>query len=170
MTAMDIDPDPPHGSTGFPPGTSAAAVEAAAVLGRSRVRGESSAGEFRHTKVPAIHPLSEITGHLGGGEMRAPAEVRTLRPGLEQTDVRFRGVGFNRASARHLLRRPTQTGPAVLRESGHPYVPHLSSGPTRVAGRDVPLDTDGEPRHLEAVPAGPAGSYDDMPEPVSPAD
>lgn len=164
---MDIDLDPPHGITGFPLGMPAAAVrEAAAALGRVRVQDEGSAEEFRYMKVLAVHPQFEIVFHLEDGKTLTSAEVWIPRPGPQEINVRFRGVEVFRTSALQLLDRLEEMGLTVLRETGYAYVPHLSLGFTRVAGHDVPLDTDGEPLHFEAVLTGPSDYYDYKLEPA----
>ncbi|MFE1785690.1 hypothetical protein ACFW9F_24740 [Streptomyces sp. NPDC059506] len=51
-------------------------------------------------------------------------------------------------------------GLSVRDETHYAYVHGLSLGFTRVAGHEVPLDTDGEPLYFQAVLTGPADYYD----------
>ncbi|MFI2299778.1 hypothetical protein ACH5AL_13175 [Actinacidiphila glaucinigra] len=161
MTRMDIELDPPNGITGFPLGMPAAdAKEAAAGLGRIQVQDEDAPSVFRPMKVLAVHPQFEITFTLRDGKALTSAEVWIPRPGPEEVNVTFRGIGVFRTPARQLLERLEHMGLTVLDERLYAFVPGLSLGFTRVAGHEVPLDTDGEPLYFQAVLTGPADYYD----------
>ncbi|MEU5545756.1 hypothetical protein AB0G85_25675 [Streptomyces sioyaensis] len=158
---MDFELDPPNGITGFPLGTRADAVQtAAAELGQVRVQDEGSAHEFHYMKVTALHPQFEIVFHLEDGKTLTSAEMWIPRPGPEEITVRFRGIDVFRTPARQLLEQLEGMGLTVLDETLYAYVPHLSLGFTRVAGHEVPLDTDGEPLYFQAVLTGPTHYYD----------
>ncbi|MFG2557292.1 hypothetical protein [Streptomyces sp. NPDC048581] len=159
---MEIELDPPNGITGFPLGMSAEALKtAAAELGRIKVSDEGSADEFHHMKVLAVHPQFEIVFHLEDGKTLTAAEVWIPRPGPEEITVRYRGTDVFRTPALQLIAQLEQTGVNVLHdEPGYWTVPRLSLGFTRVAGHEVPLDSDGEPLHFQAVLTGPADYYD----------
>ncbi|PLW72647.1 hypothetical protein GQS52_04615 [Streptomyces sp. SCUT-3] len=158
---MDIELDPPNGITGFPLGMPAEAVKASAGrLGELRVHDEGSADQFRYMKVTALHSQFEIVFHLEDGKTLTSAEVWIPRPGPEEITVRFRGIDVFRTPARQLLEQLRAMGLTVLDETYYAYVPRLSLGFTRVAGHEVPLDTDGEPLYFQAVLTGPTGYYD----------
>jgi hypothetical protein len=159
---VDIELDPPHGITGFPLGMPAGAVkEAAARLGTVEVQDEGSGDQFRYMKVLAVHPQFEIVLHLQDGKTLTSAEVWIPRPGPEEITVRFRGTDVFRTPALQLVRQLADTGLTVLNdEPDYWVVPRLSLGFTRVAGHEVPLDTDGEPLYFQAVLTGPADYYD----------
>ncbi|MFI1329087.1 hypothetical protein ACH4U7_02895 [Streptomyces sp. NPDC020845] len=158
---MDIELDPPHGITGFPLGMPADDLKAAAAeLGRIKVRNDGSAVRFRSMKVLALHPQFEIVFHLEDGKTLGAAEVWIPRPGPEDITVRFRGIDVFRTPARELPGRLAAMGLTVLDETLYVYLPGLSLGFTRVAGHEVPLDTDGEPLYFQAVLTGPTGYYD----------
>ncbi|MFD8377928.1 hypothetical protein ACFV2X_05010 [Streptomyces sp. NPDC059679] len=158
---MDIELDPPHGITGFPLGMPADDLKAAAAeLGRIKVSNDGSAARFRSMKVLALHPQFEIVFHLEDGKTLGAAEVWIPRPGPEDITVRFRGIDVFRTPARELLGRLVAMGLTVLDETLYAYLPGLSLGFTRVAGHEVPLDTDGEPLYFQAVLTGPTGYYD----------
>ena len=162
MTAMDIELDPPNGITGFPLGMPSAALkEAASVLGRTRVSNEGSASEFRRMKVLTLHPQFEIVFHLEDGKTLTAAEVWIPQPGPEEITVRFRGIDVFRTPALQLLEQLEAMGLTVLHDEPNYWtVPKLSLGFTRVAGHEVPLDTDGEPLYFQAVLTGPTDYYD----------
>ncbi|MFD7667942.1 hypothetical protein [Streptomyces sp. NPDC059788] len=158
---MDIELEPPHGITGFPLGTTAQAVKAAAAKwGQVRVQDEGAADPVRHMKATVLHPQFEVVFHFEDGETLTAAEVWIPRPGPEQITVRFRGIDVFRTPARKLLERLQEMGLTVLDETLYAYVPQLSLGFTRVAGHEVPLDSDGEPLYFQAVLTGPTGYYD----------
>jgi hypothetical protein len=161
MNLMHVELDPPHGITGFPLGMPAEAVKAAAAeLGRIDVEDEGSASQFGYMKVLALHPQFEILFHLEDGRTLTCAEVWIPRPGPEEITVRFRGIDVFRTSALQLLQELEAMGLTVLNEKRYVYVPRLSLGFTRVAGHEVPLDTDGEPLYFQAILTGPTGYYD----------
>ncbi|WP_280725980.1 hypothetical protein [Kitasatospora sp. MAA4] len=158
---MDIEVNPPTGITGFPLGMPAAALKvAAAALGTVQVQDEDAPDLFHPMKVLALHPQFEITFTLPDGKSLASAEVWTPRPGPEDVTVRFRGIDVFRTPARQLLAQLRAMGLTVLDETLYAYVPQLSLGFTRVAGHEVPLDTDGEPLYFQAVLTGPTDYYD----------
>lgn len=159
---MDIELDQPRGITGFPIGMPAADVkEAAAVLGPITVRDEGSAELFRSMTVLALHPQFEIKFSLEDGKTLTSAEVWIPRPGPEAITVRFRGIDVFGTPARQLLDQIEDMGYSVLdRDSDHPLVPRLSLGFTRVAGHDVPLDTDERTLYAQAILVGPEDYYD----------
>jgi hypothetical protein len=161
MIAMEIELDPPNGVTGFPLGMSADDVKTAAQdLGRIQVQDEDAPSFFHPMKVLAIHPQFEITFTLRDGKSLTCAEVWIPRPGPEEITVSFRGIDVFRTPARQLLDQLEAMGLTVLDETQYAYVPKLSLGFTRVAGHEVPLDTDGEPLYFQAVLTGPADYYD----------
>ncbi|WP_055590890.1 hypothetical protein [Peterkaempfera griseoplana] len=158
---MDIELNPPDGITGFPLGMPAEAVKAAAAaLGEIKVQDEEAPDFFHPMKVLALHPQFEISFTLPDGRSLASAEVWIPRPGPEEITVRFRGIDVFRTPARQLLEQLAAMGLTVLDEKYYAYVPGLSLGFTRVAGHEVPLDTDGEPLYFQAVLTGPADYYD----------
>ncbi|NUQ97066.1 MAG: hypothetical protein HOY79_11045 [Streptomyces sp.] len=158
---MDIELDPPNGITGFPLGMSAEAVKmGVAELGRIKVQDEGSADQFHYMKVTALHPQFEIVFHLEDGKTLTSAEVWVPRPGPQEINVRFRDVDVFRTPARQLLQQLRAMDLTVLDETYYAYVPRLSLGFTRVAGHEVPLDTDGEPLYFQAVLTGPTHYYD----------
>ncbi|WP_030020585.1 hypothetical protein [Streptomyces monomycini] len=158
---MDIELNPPQGITGFPLGMSAEEVKAAAAeFGRANVRDEGSAERGRYMKVTALHPQFEIVFHCEDGATLTAAEVWIPRPGSENISVQFRGIDVFRTPARKLLELLEGMGLTVLDETLYAYVPKLSLGFTRVAGHEVPLDSDGEPLYFQAVLTGPTGYYD----------
>ena len=161
---MDIELDPPRGITGFPFGMPADEVkEAAAALGRIQVQDDGSSERFRSMKVLALHPQFEITFHLPDGKTLSAAEVWIPRPGPEEITVTFRDINVFRTPARQLLDQIGAMGFSAIRdESDYPLVPRLSLGFTRVAGHEVPLDTDDEPLYFQAVLAGPENYYDSV--------
>ncbi|OKI05369.1 hypothetical protein A6A06_07665 [Streptomyces sp. CB02923] len=160
---MDIELNPPRGITGFPFGMTTEAVKAAAAeFGRVKVQDEGSADDVRYMKVTALHEQFEIVFHCEDGATLTSAEVWIPRPGSEEITVHFRGVDVFRTPARKLLERLEEMGLTVLDETLYAYVPQLSLGFTRVAGHEVPLDSDGEPLYFQAVLAGPTGYYDFM--------
>lgn len=158
---MDIELDPPRGISGFQFGMPADQVkEAAATLGEIRVQDEGSSHRFHPMKVLALHPQFEITFHLSDGKTLTAAEVWIPRPGPEEITVTFRGIDVFTTPARQLLEQIESMGFSVLhREPSHPLVPNLSLGFTREAGHEVPLDTDGQPLHFQAVLVGPENYY-----------
>ena len=111
-------------------------------------------------KVTALHSQFEIVFRLEDGKTLTSAEVWCPRPGTEEITVRFRGIDVFRTPGRQFIEQLEGTGLTVLDEKSYAYVPRLSLGFTRVAGHDVPLDTDGEPLYFQAVLAGPSGYYD----------
>lgn len=159
---MDIELDPPRSITGFPIGMPAADVkEAAAALGPITVRNEGSAELFRSMTVLALHPQFEIKFSLEDGKTLTSAEVWMPRPGPEDITVRFRGIDVFGTPARQLLDQIEDMGYSVIdRDSDHPLVPRLSLGFTRVAGHDVPLDTDERTLYPQAILVGPEDYYD----------
>ncbi|MCD0484833.1 hypothetical protein LO771_21165 [Streptacidiphilus sp. ASG 303] len=161
---MDIELDPPNGITGFPLGMPAEAVkEAAAALGRVKVQDDGSASRFSYMKVTALHPQFEIVLHLEDGRTLTAAEVWNPRPGPGDVTVRFRGVDVFRTPALRLVEQLEATGLTVLHgEPGYWTVPGLSLGLARVAGHEVPLDTDGRPLYFQAVLTAPADYYDHL--------
>jgi hypothetical protein len=169
---VDIELDPPHGITGFPLGMPAEEVKSAAArLGRTKVSNEGSTAPFRPMKVLALHEQFEIVFHLPGSRELKAAEVWIPQDGPEDITVRFRGLDVFRTPARELLDTIGGMDLAVLEPDGlHPVVPHLSLGFTRVAGHDVPLDTDGEPLYFQAVLVGGTDYYDyRLPQPPDPS-
>ncbi|MEU2787599.1 hypothetical protein [Streptomyces sp. NPDC007100] len=160
---MDIELNPPHGITGFPLGMAAEQVKAAAAeLGRVKVQDDGSADRSHYMKVTALHPQFEIVFHLEDGATLTAAEVWIPRPGTDEISVRFRDVDVFRTPARKVLELLREMGFTVLDETLYAYVPHLSLSFTRVSGHEVPLDSDGEPLHFQAVLTGPTGYYDFM--------
>jgi hypothetical protein len=160
MTAMDIELDPPNGITGFPMGMAAQDVKsAAAALGRVKVTNEGKSSEFSFMKVLAAHPQFEIVLNLRDGKTLTAAEVWIPREGPEDITVRFRGIDVFRTPARQLLAQLAESGLDIRDETRYAYVPGLSLGFTRVAGHEVPLDTDGEPLYFQAVLTAPANHY-----------
>ncbi|MEU5025362.1 hypothetical protein [Streptomyces milbemycinicus] len=158
---MDIELDPPNGITGFPLGMPAEDLKtAAAELGRIKVSNDGSAARFSSMKVLALHPQFEIVFHLEDGRTLGAAEVWIPRPGPEDFRIHFRGIDVFRTPARELLGRLGAMGLTVLDETSYAFVPGLSFGFTRVAGHEVPLDTDGEPLYFQAVLTGPKDYYD----------
>ncbi|MFF3911699.1 hypothetical protein ACFYZJ_38560 [Streptomyces sp. NPDC001848] len=111
-------------------------------------------------KVTALHSQFEIVFHCEDGKTLTAAEVGIPRPGEEDITVRFRGTDVFRTPARRLIQHLQESGLTVLDRTPYVYVPHLSLGLTRVAGHEVPLDTDGEPLHFQAVLVAPT-DYDD---------
>jgi hypothetical protein len=134
----------------------------AAKLGTIRVSNEGSTAFFRPMKVLAKHPQFEIVFHLPDSKTLAAAEVWIPRHGPEEITVRFRGIDVFRTPALQLLEQLEATGLTVLRKGNYAYVPRLSLGFTRVAGHEVPLDTDGEPLYFQAVLTGPTDYYDSL--------
>jgi hypothetical protein len=161
MTAMDFELDPPHGITGYPLGATDDAVRAAAArLGQVKVQDEGAADPFRYMKISALHSQFEIVFHFEDGKTLTAAEVWAPRPGPEDITVRFRDIDVFRTPARQLLDQLRSTGLTVLDETYYAYVPRLSLSFTRVAGHEVPLDTDGEPLYFQAAVTGPTDYYD----------
>ncbi|GAA1246722.1 hypothetical protein GCM10009665_42080 [Kitasatospora nipponensis] len=158
---MDFELTPPNGLTGFPLGAPAQDVKsAAAALGRVTVRNEGSASQFGYMTVTALHPQFEIVCHLEDGRTLTAAEVWIPRPGPEEITVRFRGLDVFRTPARALVEQLTASGLTVTQdEPNHWIVPDLSLGFGRVAGHDVPLDTDGRPLYFQSALTGPADYY-----------
>ncbi|GAA2133224.1 hypothetical protein GCM10009760_09160 [Kitasatospora kazusensis] len=161
---MDIELDPPNGITGFPLGMPAEAVKsAAAELGRTRVSNEGSISKFRPMKVLALHPQFEIVFHIKDGKTLDAAEVWIPQPGPEEITVRFRGIDVFRTPALQLLEQLEAMGLTVLHDEPNYWtVPGLSLGFTRVAGHEVPLDTDGEPLYFQAILTGSTDYYDEL--------
>ncbi|MFF4653321.1 hypothetical protein [Streptomyces sp. NPDC001380] len=161
---MDIELDPPNGITGFPLGMPAQTVkEAAAALGRVKVQDDGSASRFSYMKVTVLHPQFEVVFHLEDGRTLTAAEVWNPRPGPEDVTVRFRGIDVFRTPALRLVEQLETMGLTVLHsEPSYWSVPRLSLGLTRVAGHEVPLDTDGGPLYFQAVLTGPADYYDHL--------
>ncbi|MDH6144903.1 MULTISPECIES: hypothetical protein [Kitasatospora] len=161
---MQIELNPPHGITGFPLGMPADALkEAAAALGRIKVTDEGKSSQFSYMKLLALHPQFEIVFHLEDGKSLTAAEVWSPRPGPEDITVTFRGTDVFRTPALQLLAQLERMGEPIVRGSGlYPLAPGLPLGFTRVAGHEVPLDTDSEPRYFQAVLVGPAGYYDSL--------
>jgi hypothetical protein len=158
---MEIILDPPHGITGFPLGLPAADLRtAASALGRVKVQDDGSDDEFHYMKVTVLHSQFEIVFHLEDGKTLTAAEVWIPRPGEEDITVRFRDVDVFRTSARQVLRRLEADGLTVLDRTQYAYVPGLSLGFTRVAGHEVPLDSDGDPLYFQAVLVGSSDYYD----------
>jgi hypothetical protein len=159
---MNIELDPPRGITGFPVGMPAAEVkESAARLGEIQVQDEGSAHRFHHMTVLALHQQFEILFDLSDGKTLKAAEVWTPRPGPEGITVTFRGVNVFTTPALQLLDQMEAWGYSVYeRDSDYPFVPHLSLGFTRVAGHEVPLDTDERPLYFQTILAGPENYYD----------
>ncbi len=162
MTRMDLELDPPNGITGFPLGMPTEEVKtAAARLGNVKVVNEGSTAQFRPMKVTALHSQFEIVFHIKGAKTLQAAEVWIPRPGPEDIIIRFRGIDVFRTPALQLVEQLRAMGLNVLHtEPSHWVVPRLSLGLTRTAGHDVPLDTDGEPLHFQAVLVGPTDYYD----------
>ncbi len=161
MSHMDFELDPPNGITGFPLGAAADTVRAAAAeLGEVKVQDDGSADPSHYMKVLALHPQFEIVFHIEDGKTLTAAEMWIPRPGPEEITVRFRGIDVFRTPARELLKQLEGRGLTVLDEALYAFVPRLSMGFTRVAGHDVPLDTDGEPLYFQAVLTGPYDYYD----------
>ncbi|MEV5592553.1 hypothetical protein [Streptomyces sp. NPDC052496] len=157
----DIELEPPQGITGFPLGAAAETVLAeAAEWGRVKVQDAGVADPVRHMKAVVLHPQFETVLHFEDGRTLTAAEVWIPRPGPEQITVRFRGLDVFRTPARKLLERVEDMGFTVRDETLYAYVPQLSLGFTRVAGHEVPLDSDGEPLYFQAVLTGPADYYD----------
>lgn len=161
---MDIELDPSRGITGFPFGMPAAELKAAAaVLGRIQVQDEGSADEFHHMTVLALHPQFEIKFALEDGKTVTAIEVWAPEPGPEDITVTFRGIDLFATPARQIMDQVETWGYTVYeRDSDHPFVPHLSLGFTRVAGHEVPLDTDERPLYFQAVLVGPESYYDSL--------
>lgn len=159
---MDIELDPPRGITGFPIGMPAAEVkDAAAALGEITVRNEGSSRRFRSMTVLALHPQFEILFHLSDGKTLTASEVWIPRSGPEDFNVTYRGINVFTTPARQILDQIEAQGFSVHeRDSDYPLVPHLSLGFTRVAGHEVPLDTDERPLFFQAVLVGPENYYD----------
>ncbi len=112
-------------------------------------------------KVTALHPQFEIVFHLEDGKTLTAAEVWIPRPDPEEITVRYRGLDVFRTPALQLIAQLEQMGLNVLHdEPSYWTVPRLSLGSTRVAGHEVPLDSDGEPLYFQAVLTGPADYYD----------
>jgi hypothetical protein len=158
---MDLELDPPHGITGYPLGAPADAVRAAAAeLGRVDVQDEGSADHFHHMKVSVFHPQFEIVFAFQDGKTLTAAEVWIPRPGPEDITVHYRGIDVFRTPACQLLDHLRAQGHTVIDETYYAQVPHLSLGFTRVAGHEVPLDTDGEPLYFQAVLTAAHDYYD----------
>lgn len=160
MSTRNFELDPPNGITGFPLGTPADAVRAAAAeLGEvSEVRDQDDEGADRLEKILAEHPQFEIVFHIEDGKTLTAVEVWFPRPGPEEVTVRFRGIDVFRTPARELVKRLEGMGLTVLDDA----VPQLSLGFTHDADDDIPEDADGEPLYFKAVLTGPADYYDDM--------
>lgn len=160
MTPMDIELTPPNGITGFPLGASAQDVKTAAALGRVTVKNDGSANQFGYMTVTALHPQFEIVCHLEDGKTLSAAEMWIPRPGPEEITVRFRDLDVFRTPALRLLEQLEALGlPVVHDEPNYWTVPNLSLGFGRVAGHEVPLDTDGGPLYFQSVLTGPADYY-----------
>lgn len=159
---MDIELDPPRGITGFPLGMPAAEVKvAAAALGSITVRDEGSADPFHHMKVLALHPQFEVNFLIEDGKALSASVVWIPRPGPEDITVTFRSINVFTTPVRQLLDQIESMGFSIIdRESDYPLVPRLSLGFTRVAGHEVPLDTDERPLYSQAVLVGPEEYYD----------
>ncbi|MCZ1012574.1 hypothetical protein O1L68_43605 [Streptomyces lydicus] len=162
MTTMEIELDPPNGITGFPLGMPAEAVKAAAAeLGEIKVRDEDAPDFFHPMRILALHPQFEISFVMEDARTLEYAEVWIPRPGPEEITVRFRGIDVFRTPALRLIRQIEDMGFTFLHdEPSYWVVPRLSLGFTRTAGHEVPLDTDGEPLHFQAVLTGPTDYYD----------
>jgi hypothetical protein len=162
IATVDIELDPPNGITGFPLGMPAEDVKTAAVaLGEIQVQDEGRSSQFSYMKVLALHPQFEIVFHLEDGKTLGAAEVWIPDPGPEEITVRFRGIDLFRTPALQLLEQLEAMGLTILHdEPSYWTVPRLSLGFTRVAGHNVPLDTDGGPLYFQAVLTGPTGYYD----------
>ncbi|MFD8588032.1 hypothetical protein ACFV1B_00485 [Streptomyces sp. NPDC059637] len=161
---MDIELDPPNGITGFPLGMSAQDVKAAAAqLGEVRVKNEDAPDFFHPMKVLTLHDQFEIVFTLRDGKALTSAEVWIPRPGAEEITVRFRGIDVFRTPALQLVEQLEAMGLTVLHdEPSYWTVPRLSLGFTRVAGHEVPLDTDGEPLYFQAVLTASTDYYDPL--------
>ncbi|WP_310725614.1 hypothetical protein [Streptomyces sp. N2A] len=161
MSRVHFELNPPHGITGFSLGEAADAVRAAAAeLGEVKVQDDGSADPVHYMKILALHAQFEIVFHIEDGKTLTAAEMWIPRPGPEEITVRFRGVDVFRTPARELLKQLDGLGLTVLDETLYAFVPRLSMGFTRVAGHDVPLDTDGEALYFQAVLTGPHDYYD----------
>ncbi|GCD37593.1 hypothetical protein OEIGOIKO_05392 [Streptomyces chrestomyceticus JCM 4735] len=156
-----IELDPPCGVTGFPFGATVGAVKGeAAEWGQVAVQDVGVADPVRCMKALLLHPQFEVVFHFEDGRTLTAAEAWILGPGPEEITVSFRGVDVFRTPARVLLERLREMGLTVHDETLYANVPQLSLGFTRVAGREVPLDSDGEPLYFQAVLTGPVGYYD----------
>ncbi|KAK2765210.1 hypothetical protein FQN54_008909 [Arachnomyces sp. PD_36] len=165
MGTMDFELDPPNGITGFPLGTPAETVWAAAAakFGEVReVRGQDDDGSDHLEKLLAVHAQFEIVFHIEDGKTLTAVELWFPRPGPEEITVHFRGIDIFRTPVSELLKQLKEMGLTVEDEMDNAFVPQLSLGFTRDADDDIPEDTDGEPLYYKAVLTGPADYYDDI--------
>ncbi|WP_211227757.1 hypothetical protein [Shimazuella kribbensis] len=162
-TSIDIDVDPPNGITGFPQDMPAEDLKASAteLMGKIRVSDEGSDQKFRSMKVLALHSQFEIVFHIENGKTLSASEIWIPdNSDSIRINIRFRGIDIFRTPALQLLKQIENMGYQVINQGDYCFVPKLSLGFTRVAGHEVPLDTDGYPLYFQAVLTGPTNYYD----------
>ena len=164
---MDIVLDPPRGITGVELGVPVAeALAAAAVYGEVSASGQpGSASNFK-----AVAEGTDIMVGLLFEDDVSLTAIEVWRPWDENADVRvlYDGIDVFRTPALQLIEFLEERGRNIVPDESEYYysAPDLVLGFTRIAGHEVPLDTDDEPLYFEVILVAGLGYYDEFLDPT----